>query len=73
MSVAQKLYEEGFITYMRTDSTNLSETAIQTIGDEIVKQYGQRYHHQRRFKTSNSAAQEAHDLRGAPAGKRQPR
>ena len=61
MSVAQKLYEEGFITYMRTDSTNLSETAIQTIGDEIVKQYGQRYHHQRRFKTSNSAAQEAHE------------
>jgi DNA topoisomerase-1 len=61
MSVAQKLYEEGFITYMRTDSTNLSETALQTIGDEIVKQYGAKYHHLRRYKTKNESAQEAHE------------
>jgi DNA topoisomerase-1 len=61
MSVAQKLYEEGFITYMRTDSTNLSETAIQSIGDEIIKQFGANYHHQRRYKTKNDSAQEAHE------------
>jgi len=61
MSVAQKLYEEGFITYMRTDSTNLSESAIQSMGAEIVKQFGQQYHHERRFKTKNESAQEAHE------------
>ncbi len=61
MSIAQKLYEAGFITYMRTDSTNMSETALQSIGDEIVKQYGQRYHHLRRYKTKNESAQEAHE------------
>lgn len=61
MSVAQKLYEEGFITYMRTDSTNLSESALQAMGDEIVKQYGPRYHHLRRYKTKNDSAQEAHE------------
>lgn len=61
MSVAQKLYEEGFITYMRTDSTNLSESAIQAIGDEIVKQYGAPFHQARRYKTQNSSAQEAHE------------
>lgn len=61
MSVAQKLYEEGFITYMRTDSTNLSETAIQAIGAEVAKQYGEAYHQARRYKTQNSAAQEAHE------------
>lgn len=61
MSVAQKLYEAGFITYMRTDSTNLSETALQSIGDEVVKQYGQRYHQLRRYKTKNESAQEAHE------------
>ncbi|MEO6039399.1 MAG: type I DNA topoisomerase [Saprospiraceae bacterium] len=61
MSVAQKLYEEGFISYMRTDSTNLSETAIQEMGAEIVKQFGAKYHHERRFKTKNESAQEAHE------------
>jgi DNA topoisomerase-1 len=61
MSIAQKLYEEGFITYMRTDSTNMSESAIQTMGAEIVKQYGEKYHHERRFKTKNESAQEAHE------------
>ncbi|HND90037.1 MAG TPA: DNA topoisomerase, partial [Saprospiraceae bacterium] len=61
MSVAQKLYEEGLITYMRTDSTNLSESAIQAMGAEIIKQFGNRYHHERRFKTKNESAQEAHE------------
>lgn len=61
MSVAQKLYEEGFITYMRTDSTNMSEQALQAIGAEVVKQFGPRYHHERRFKTKNDSAQEAHE------------
>lgn len=61
MSVAQKLYEQGFITYMRTDSTNLSETALQAIGDEIIKQFGQRYHQRRQHKTKNESAQEAHE------------
>ncbi len=61
MSVAQKLYEQGFITYMRTDSTNLSETALQAIGDEILKQFGQKYHHRRQHKTKNESAQEAHE------------
>jgi DNA topoisomerase-1 len=61
MQVAQKLYEEGFITYMRTDSTNMSESALITIGEEIVKQYGERYHNLRRYKTKNDSAQEAHE------------
>jgi DNA topoisomerase-1 len=61
MSIAQKLYEEGHITYMRTDSTNMSESAIQAMGAEIVKQFGEKYHHERRFKTKNESAQEAHE------------
>jgi DNA topoisomerase I len=61
MKVAQRLYESGHITYMRTDSVNLSETAIQAIGAEIQKQYGPRYHQARRFKTKNESAQEAHE------------
>ncbi|MBK6930398.1 MAG: type I DNA topoisomerase [Saprospirales bacterium] len=61
MSIAQGLYEQGFITYMRTDSTNLSELALQAISDEVVKQYGQRYQHTRRYKTKSSSAQEAHE------------
>lgn len=61
MSVAQSLYEQGFITYMRTDSTNLSELALQAIGDEITKQFGSQYHQLRRYKTKNASAQEAHE------------
>jgi DNA topoisomerase-1 len=61
MSIAQKLYEEGYITYMRTDSTNMSESAILAMGAEIVKQFGEKYHHERRFKTKNESAQEAHE------------
>ncbi|MFN0213567.1 MAG: type I DNA topoisomerase [Saprospiraceae bacterium] len=61
MSVAQKLYEEGFITYMRTDSTSLSETALQATEMEILKQFGKNYHHRRQYKTKNESAQEAHE------------
>ncbi len=61
MSVAQSLYEQGFITYMRTDSTNLSELALQAIGEEVVKQFGNRYHQLRRYKTKSTSAQEAHE------------
>ncbi|MBU6342077.1 MAG: type I DNA topoisomerase [Bacteroidetes bacterium] len=61
MQVAQKLYEEGFITYMRTDSTNLSETALNAIGDAIVQQFCAKYHQLRRYKTKNDSAQEAHE------------
>ncbi|MBK8967199.1 MAG: type I DNA topoisomerase [Saprospiraceae bacterium] len=61
MSVAQGLYEQGYITYMRTDSTSLSELALQAISNEVVKQYGQRYQKTRRYKTKSSSAQEAHE------------
>jgi DNA topoisomerase-1 len=61
MSVAQSLYEKGQITYMRTDSTSLSDTAMQAIGQEITKLYGPRYHHARQYKTGRQLAQEAHE------------
>ena len=59
--VAQKLYEAGFITYMRTDSTSLSEVAIQSIAQAIVNDYGQNYLQTRRFKSKSANAQEAHE------------
>ncbi|MBT8189648.1 MAG: type I DNA topoisomerase [Bacteroidia bacterium] len=61
MSTAQKLYEQGFITYMRTDSTSLSETAIATIANEVKENFGERYSKVRRFSTKDSQAQEAHE------------
>ena len=61
MLLAQKLYENGHITYMRTDSVNLSETAIEGARAAITAQYGERYHQQRIFKTKNDSAQEAHE------------
>ena len=61
MSVAQKLYEKGLITYMRTDSTNLSELAVKGIADEVEKAYGEEYVHSRQFATKNKGAQEAHE------------
>jgi len=61
MSNAQKLYEQGFITYMRTDSLNLSETALTAIADEIQKNYGKEYLHTRRYKSKKKDAQEAHE------------
>ncbi len=61
MSVAQGLYESGQITYMRTDSINLSETAIQGAASEIEKQFGKNYLKIRRFKNKNTNSQEAHE------------
>ncbi|MDP6163679.1 MAG: type I DNA topoisomerase [Candidatus Thioglobus sp.] len=61
MSIAQNLYREGAITYMRTDSLNLSEVAISAAQDEIISKYGQEFHQARRYKTSSTGAQEAHE------------
>ncbi len=61
MLLAQKLYEAGQITYMRTDSVNLSETALEDIRNAITGNYGDRYHHQRVYKNKNENAQEAHE------------
>ena len=61
MSIAQNLYREGAITYMRTDSLNLSEVAISAAQDEIISKYGKDFHQARRYKTSSTGAQEAHE------------
>lgn len=61
MSVAQKLYEEGKITYMRTDSLNLSDTAIKAAKAEIVSSYGAQYSETRKFTAKTKGAQEAHE------------
>lgn len=61
MTLAQNLYREGSITYMRTDSFTLSETAIEAAGKVIAKEFGSEYHHIRHHKTKDAAAQEAHE------------
>jgi len=61
MSVAQKLYESGKITYMRTDSVNLSEEAINGAKNEVIQAYGANYVQTRRYKTKSDSAQEAHE------------
>jgi DNA topoisomerase-1 len=61
MTLAQRLYESGRITYMRTDSTTLSGLAIKAAEDFITKQYGAKYHQRRQFKTKSQSAQEAHE------------
>jgi len=61
MLLAQKLYESGKITYMRTDSINLSDTALADISNEINTSYGNKYHQPRKFKNKNESAQEAHE------------
>ena len=61
MSLAQRLYESGKITYMRTDSVNLSELAIAQAKDTITANYGADYSNPRRYKTKNADAQEAHE------------
>ncbi len=81
MSVAQKLYEHGLITYMRTDSVNLSTQAIAAAQQEILQEFGEQYSHPRNFKTHTKGAQEAHEairpsylnkpeIEGTPAEKR---
>ncbi|PTQ92933.1 DNA topoisomerase I [Mucilaginibacter yixingensis] len=61
MSVAQKLYESGKITYMRTDSVNLSDLALNAARDQINRAYGEKYHQLRKYKTKSASAQEAHE------------
>ena len=61
MSVAQKLYEAGHITYMRTDSTNLSETAMDGIEQEVLDTWGQKYYNKRVYASKSKGAQEAHE------------
>ena len=61
MLLAQKLYEAGHITYMRTDSVNLSDTARNDIARQIESSYGKKYHQSRKFKNKNESAQEAHE------------
>jgi len=61
MMVAQKLYEAGYITYMRTDSLNLSTQAIDAISREITASHGARYLHVRHYHTHSKGAQEAHE------------
>ncbi len=61
MMLAQRLYEAGKITYMRTDSVNLSETALNQAKEAITKNYGEKYYNLRTFKTKSKGAQEAHE------------
>tara|TARA_Y100001978_G_C23688263_1_gene433166 strand:+ start:96 stop:2411 length:2316 start_codon:yes stop_codon:yes gene_type:complete len=61
MSVAQRLYESGLITYMRTDSVNLSKTARDAARKSIVEHYGENYSNPKQYTTKSNAAQEAHE------------
>lgn len=61
MSVAQRLYEAGHITYMRTDSVSLSDDALRDIAENIKSEYGEKYLKIRKYKTKNKSAQEAHE------------
>lgn len=61
MTLAQRLYESGHITYMRTDSTTLSGQAIKAAESYILDKYGKKYHTLRQFKTKSDSAQEAHE------------
>ena len=61
MSLAQNLYESGRITYMRTDSVNLSQDALAQIGEAVRGQFGAKYHSERRFSEKVKGAQEAHE------------
>ena len=61
MVVAQQLYEAGFITYMRTDSVNLSEVALTDIREQIIENWGEEYYKKRKYSTKSKNAQEAHE------------
>ncbi len=61
MGIAQKLYESGYITYMRTDSTNLGQQALDQIGVVVKKEYGEQYLSFRKYSTKSKNAQEAHE------------
>ena len=61
MQAAQKLYEAGFITYMRTDSVTLSKTAISSIQKTIESNFGAKYSKTRNFSSKDKNAQQAHE------------
>lgn len=61
MTLAQRLYEEGHITYMRTDSVNLSDFALDAAKNEIISAYGKKYSNPKKYTNKNSSAQEAHE------------
>jgi DNA topoisomerase-1 len=61
MRLAQNLYEAGHITYMRTDSVNLSDFALGAAKETITQNFGSNYHHSRKYKTKSANAQEAHE------------
>lgn len=61
MTLAQRLYEDGHITYMRTDSTILSSLALNAAETYIKKEFGANYHHRRQYQTKTQGAQEAHE------------
>ncbi len=61
MLIAQKLYEAGYITYMRTDSVHLSDFALDAAEQAIKQDFGNRYHHKRTYQTKSANAQEAHE------------
>ncbi len=61
MLIAQKLYENGYISYMRTDSVSLSNTALTDITNTVQGMYGEKYHQFRKYKNKNESAQEAHE------------
>ncbi|MFN3695274.1 MAG: DNA topoisomerase, partial [Ignavibacterium sp.] len=61
MLIAQKLYEAGYITYMRTDSVHLSDFALDAAEQTIKQDFGNRYHHKRTYQTKSANAQEAHE------------
>ena len=61
MLIAQRLYENGYITYMRTDSVSLSDTALGDITRTVKGMYGEKYHQFRKYKNKNESAQEAHE------------
>lgn len=66
MQLAQRLYEAGLITYMRTDSVNLSNEAKKGAQAEIESAYGAEFHKERNYKGKSKGAQEAHELLGLP-------
>ncbi|UCH14301.1 MAG: type I DNA topoisomerase [Bacteroidales bacterium] len=61
MTIAQRLYEAGKITYMRTDSVNLSDTALHAVKEVVSREYGDKYLNIRKYKTKSKSAQEAHE------------
>ena len=61
MSAAQKLYEQGHITYMRTDSVNLSNQAVKSIKETVLEKFGENYFFERIFKNKSKSAQQAHE------------